>query len=158
MYRVPGGACSAYRYRPIKVTLRHVTGLVTAKLNSLDTGICTVSKTARLSAESHEKVRKLAEERDVPVSEVLDEIISGELDEAGIQLSEPVTGYCPSCGFEFRERHRESKLFGPDAVTCPVPSCPETTSSSVNRLCDELPAHVSEPIREEDLDQFEDDE
>ena len=114
-----------------------------------------MSRTARLSKESHEKVKELAEQRDVAVSEVLDEIIAGELDSAGIQFSEPVTGYCPSCGFEFRDSDRRSAFLSPDNVTCPVPSCPETSSISVNQLNDEVPPHT-EPIRS--LDQFETDD
>ena len=116
-----------------------------------------MSKTARLSKESHEKVKRLAEERDVTVSEVLDEIITGELNEADIDFPEPVLGYCPGCGFEFRDRHRKSTLLGAGKVRCPVPSCPEK-SHPVNRLIGEIPAHVSEKIQEEDLDQFQNDD
>jgi hypothetical protein len=116
-----------------------------------------MSKTARISDEAHEEVLERAEERDVPVSEVMDEIITERLAEADIEF--PWLGYCPGCGFEFRKRHQSYPWLGsgPGTVTCPVPSCPET-GQSVNQLKDEPPAHVSTPIYHEDLAEYRTDE
>lgn len=114
-----------------------------------------MSKTARLSEETHRQVKELADEQNQTVSETLDQIIAGELDAAGISLGVPVLGYCPIDGYEFRERDREGKLFGPDQVTCPVPSHqngPSRTTLNVDDLLDSPPEHVDGPIRHTDLD------
>lgn len=116
-----------------------------------------MSRTARLSEETHRKVKELAEERDVPVSQVLDEIVNGQLEDAGISLAEPAIGYCPTCGFKFTQRDVTSPFIGPDKVRCPVPSCTVNGAPrKVSRLVDEPPAHAAGPITRDELDQFED--
>lgn len=93
-----------------------VTTLVTRRFKDFGLLLSNMSRTARLSEEAHEKVTRIAEDRGVPVSDILDEIINGDLDvdqaleeiEAG--SDDDVVGYCPECGEEFRESDVRSAL------------------------------------------------
>jgi hypothetical protein len=134
--------------------------------------------TTRVSEEARTAIKERAEESDKSMAEVVDDLVDSHLDVGGDEAgstedsaeadesegsgqsetgdgSGEVIGYCPGCGFAFDEEQRNEPLLGLGTgdVECPVSSCVEyERKQPVDRLRDEPPEHIEDPITATDLE------
>jgi cobalamin biosynthesis protein CobT len=71
------------------------------------------TKTVRVYEEDYREIRRLSNQNDEPVREVVSDLL-------GLEPSSHVVGYCPEHGVKFTEEDVKSPIFGEDVALCPV--------------------------------------
>ena len=71
------------------------------------------TKTVRVYAEDYQEIRRLSNQNDEPLRDVVSDLL-------GLEPATHVVGYCPEHGVKFTESDVQSPIFGEDVALCPV--------------------------------------